>query len=92
MKKIKHIIVLLLLIFLIGCTTPQQKYSPRFIPFMKGNCVERMITIRSDLVKQGYEVRLIVGKILFPSGKVLGHAWIEYKDKKTGKWISIFNY
>ena len=74
-----------------GCVTPQQKYSPRFIPFMKGNCVDRMVIIRNNLIKQGYDVNLVIGTIIFPNGKKSGHAWIEYKDKE-GKWINIYNY
>jgi len=92
MKFINKLIIIITLFLFIGCVTPQQKYNPRYIAIMTGDCVKRMTTIHNNMIKQGYEVRLIVGKILFPNGKVLGHAWIEYKDKKTGKWISIYNY
>jgi len=79
-------------LFIISCIPPKQKYSPMFIPFIKGDCVDRIIIIRNDLIEQGYEVRLIVGKIVFLDKKSLGHAWAEYKDKNTGKWIKIYNY
>lgn len=92
MKFINKLIIIITLFLFIGCVTPQQKYNPRYIAIMTGDCVERMIVIRSDLIKQGYKVKLIVGKLLLPNGEIIGHAWVKYKDKKTGKWISIYNY
>ena len=90
----KFIIIILLSIFCLRCIPilPVQKYNPHYIAVMTGDCVERMIVIRSDLIKQGYKVKLIVGKLLLPNGEIIGHAWVKYKDKKTGKWISIYNY
>nr|MBC8360951.1 hypothetical protein [Candidatus Desulfatibia profunda] len=92
MKKLKYLFLLLSIILCFSCITPKQRYGPKYISTMKGDCVDRMVVIRNDLIKQGYEVNLVVGTIIFPDGKRIGHAWVKYKDKKTGKWISIFNY
>ena len=87
MRKIKCLLLITLLIFLGGCITPQEKYGPKMIPYMSGDCVDRAVKIRQDLRQQGYEAKLILG--LDKEGK--GHCWIRYKDKKTGKWIEIKN-
>jgi hypothetical protein len=58
---------------------------------MQGNCVDRMVTMHDDLIKQGYKVELVIGTII-ENGEKKGHAWIKYQDKKSGKWVSIYNY
>lgn len=74
----KFLVVLVL--FLTGCATP-------YIPQIKGDCVDRAVVIRQNLREQEYEAEIILGL----RGKE-GHAWVEYKDKKTGEWIRIENY
>lgn len=82
MKKL----FIILLIFCIGCI-PHIDYTP----YMTGDCVDRVIKIRQDLRAKGYEAEIILGGIK-RGDKIEGHAWIEYKDKKTGEWIRIDNY
>ena len=82
----KKIILILSCLFLLSCAP-----SYTLIPYAKGDCVDRAVIIRQKLIEQGYEVRLILG-ILKEGSQIRGHAWIEYKDKKSGKWIRIDNY
>jgi hypothetical protein len=74
----------LLLVFIVlfsGCSS--------YIPYIRGgDCIDRAIVIRNSLRNQGYQAEIILGTI----GKNEGHAWVDYKDKKSGKWITIQNY
>jgi len=92
MKKIKYLIVFcFLLLFFFGCISPQEKYGSIMIPYMTGDCVDRAIKIKQDLKEQGYETKMVLG-IMQKDDKQFGHAWIRYKDKKTGEWKRIDNY
>ncbi len=72
----------ILILFLSGCAS-----IPK-IPRIEGDCVDRAVAIRQSLREQGYEAKIIMG--IISRGK--GHAWVEYKDKKTGEWKKIRNY
>jgi len=58
---------------------------------MEGDCVDRVVVLRQDLKKQGYEAQLVIGTILV-NGEKKGHAWVKYKDKKTGEWVNLYNF
>jgi len=62
-----------------------------YIPYMSGDCVDKAVQIRQDLREQGYEADIVLGGIK-RGDKVEGHAWVRYKDKKTGEWKRIDNY
>jgi len=83
----KRIILLLVFLFVIVSCAPFYSITP----YVKGDCVDRAVALRQTLKEQGYEVRLILG-ILKEGDQTRGHAWVEYKDKKSGKWIRINNY
>lgn len=74
-------IILFFLMLLFGCA------SIPYIPVVDGDCADRALEIKRSLKEQGYETRVILGM----RGND-GHAWVEYKDKKTGKWTRIDNY
>ena len=82
----KKIILILCCLFLLSC-------APFYtlIPYIKGNCVDRAIVIKQKLESQGYETRLVLG-IIQQGDEKYGHIWIEYMDKKSGKWMRIDNY
>jgi len=82
----KKIILTLCCLFLLSCAP-----SYTLIPYIKGNCVDRAIVIKQKLESQGYETRLVLGVIQQDNEKY-GHIWIEYMDKKSGKWMRIDNY
>lgn len=84
MKKILSVSVVL---FLVGCV-PHINYTVH----MTGDCVDKAVIIRQDLRAEGYEAELVIGKIKLPSGEIKGHAWVKYKDKKTGEWKNIYNF
>ena len=60
-----------------GCVGP---YRPR----LRGDCVDRAVTLRQSLKKQGFDARLVLGQI----SRDEGHGWVEYKDK-NGNWKEI---
>ena len=62
-----------------------------YTPYMTGDCVDRVIKTRQELRAQGYEADIVLGGIKY-GDKIEGHAWVKYKDKKTGEWIRIDNY
>lgn len=82
----KKLLLLILILFLAGCI----KHID-YIPYMSGDCVDRAIIIRQDLRTRGYEANIVLGGIK-QGDKITGHAWVKYKDKKTGEWIRINNY
>lgn len=82
----KKLLFILILFFLIGCV-PHITYTP----YLEGDCVDRAIIIRQDLRAKGYEADIVLGGVK-RGGKITGHAWIRYKDKKTGEWKRIDNY
>ena len=82
----KRIILTLSCLFLLSCAP-----SYTLTPYVKGDCIDRAVIIRQKLIEQGYEARLILG-ILKEGSQTRGHAWIEYKNKKSGKWMRIDNY
>lgn len=82
----KKLLFIILLLSLIGCIRHID-----YMPYMIGDCVDRAIIIRQDLRAKGYEVEIVLGKIK-RGNKIKGHAWIKYKDKKTGEWIRVNNY
>ena len=86
MRSIKRIILTLSCLFLLSCAP-----SYTFIPYIKGNCVDRAIVIKQKLENQGYETRLVIG-VMQQRDVKYGHAWVEYKDTKSNKWIRIDNY
>ena len=86
MQSIKLFLVLICLFVLISCAP-----SYTLTPYAKGDCIDRAVIIRQKLIEQGYEARLILG-ILKEGSQTRGHAWIEYKNKKSSKWIRIDNY
>ena len=69
----KYIIILLLLT---GCSYP-------YIPTLRGDCVDRAVTLRQSLKKQGYEARIVMGMM----NKNTGHCWVEYK--RNNEWREI---
>jgi len=72
-----------LLLLFIGCSFP-------YIPIQtSGDCFDRSCAIKQDLVEKGYETRLVLG---YHKKLKIGHAWVEYKDKKTNEWKRIDNY
>lgn len=77
----KKFIICVMFVFIVGCGKP-------YIPVFEGDCVDRAVNIRQTLKKQGYEAKLMIGY----DGDGHGHCWIEYKDKKTGEWITFKNY
>ena len=83
MKKL----LLIILIFLFAGCIPYTTYTP----YMSGDCVDRAIVIRQELRQQGYEADIVLGGIK-RGDKITGHAWVKYKDKKTGEWKRIDNY
>ena len=84
MKKI--LIISAFIIIFSGCIK-----HITYTPYMTGDCVDRIVETRQDLRKQGYETRLILG-IVQDDEKRFGHAWVEYRDKKTDEWKRINNY
>ena len=82
MKKL-----MILILFTIGCSSPHI-YTPR----LSGDCVDRVIKIRQELRLRGYKAEIILGKIKKENSESEGHAWVVYKNKKTGEWIRINNY
>jgi hypothetical protein len=80
------ILFIIILLFLIGCI-PYTIYTP----YLEGDCVDRAIIIRQDLRAKGYEADIVLGGVKCGE-KIEGHAWIKYKDKKTGEWKIIENY
>ena len=82
----KKIILILCCLFLLSCAP-----SYTFTPYAKGDCVDRAIIIKQKLESQGYETRLVLG-VIQQDNKKYGHIWIEYMDKKSGKWMRIDNY
>ena len=79
-------LLIILLLFSTGCV-PYTTYTP----YLEGDCVDRVIIIRQDLRSRGYEADIILGGVK-RGDKIKGHAWIKYKDKKTGEWKRIDNY
>ena len=61
------------------------------VSYIKGDCIDRAVIIRENLEKQGYETRIVLG-IMQQRDVKYGHAWVEYKDTKSNKWIRIDNY
>ena len=86
MRKIVYILVFLIVTALGGCSA-----SPVFTPLLSGDCVDRAVRIRQELRAKGYEADIVLG-IIRKGEKIEGHAWIRYKDKKTGEWKEIKNY
>ena len=82
----KRIILTLSCLFLASCAP-----SYTLIPYIKGDCVDRAIVIKQKLENQGYETRLVLG-VMQQDNEKYGHIWIEYMDKKSGKWMRIDNY
>ena len=77
----KYLILLLFIFYTISCSYP-------YIPQLRGDCVDRAVALRQSLKKQGYEARLVLGRI----SKDEGHCWVEYKDKDCVEWKKIDNY
>lgn len=77
-------ILFILLIFLCSC-------SPVLIPQFRGDCVDRAVEIRNYLKSQGYECEIIMGRTKL-NGKIVAHAWIEYKLKDETKWKRYDNW
>jgi len=73
------ILIIIILFLLVGCNYP-------FIPIVEGDCVDRAFEIRSSLREQGYEAEIVFGMV-----DDEGHAWVKYRDKKTGEWRVIKN-
>ena len=86
MQSVKLFLILVCLFVLVSCAP-----SYTLIPYIKGDCVDRAIVIKQKLESQGYETRLVLG-VMQQDNEKYGHIWIEYKDKKSGKWIRIDNY
>ena len=82
----EKIILILCCLFLLSCAP-----SYTLTPYAKGDCVDRAVVIKQKLESQGYETRLVIGVIQQDNEKY-GHIWIEYMDKKSGKWMRIDNY
>ena len=82
----KKIILILSCLFLLSCVP-----SYTLISYIKGDCVDRAIVIKQKLENQGYETRLVLG-VMQQDNEKYGHIWIEYMDKKSGKWMRIDNY
>ena len=82
----KKLLSILSLFFLVGCI-PHIIYTP----YIEGDCVDRAIQIRQDLREKGYEAEIVLGGVK-RGDKITGHAWVKYKDKKTGEWEKIDNY
>lgn len=84
----KRLIVVFVLFILYGCAPIQSKFSQyhKVDIYKTGDCVDRAVRIRNDLRKDGYDAEMVVGSI---DGR--GHCWVQYKDKKTGEWINIWN-
>jgi len=80
-----------LLLIIIFCCLPGCIKHIDYTPYMSGDCVDRSIVIRQDLRAKGYEADIVLGGVK-RGGKIEGHAWVRYKDKKTGEWIRIDNY
>jgi len=60
----------------------------RYTPYLSGDCVDRAVRIRQNLISNGYEAELVLGL----RGTKQGHCWIRYKDKETGEWKELKNY
>lgn len=82
----KKLLFIILLLSLIGCIRHID-----YTPYMTGDCVDRAIIIRQDLRAKGYDAEIVLGGIK-QGNKIIGHAWIKYKDKETEKWKRIDNY
>jgi len=82
----KKLLLLTFAFFIIGCV-PHIQYTP----YLEGDCVDRVLVIRQELRQQGYESEIVLGGIK-RGDKIEGHAWVKYKDKKTGEWKRIDNY
>ena len=82
----KKLLFITLLLFSTGCA-PYVTYTP----YLEGDCVDRAVKIRQDLRAKGYKADIILG-IIREGEKIKGHAWIKYRDKKTGEWKEIRNY
>ena len=89
MRKIKCFISLCIILSCISCVRHID-----YTPVMEGDCVDRAIIIYSDLKKDDYEVKMVLGYVKdnFKSEDPYAHAWIKYKDKETNEWKNIFNY
>ncbi len=72
---------LFLLIFLVGCYA-----FTSILRVRDGDCVDRAIQYKQELIKRGYKTRLMLGLV-----NEKGHAWLEYKDKRTGEWKRMNN-
>ena len=64
------------------------------IPFVEGDCVDRVIKVRQSLREQGYEAEIVLGFLKRPvkGEPIEGHAWIKYKEKDAEEWITLKNY
>jgi len=85
-EKVIYLLVFLIVTTLGGCAT-----TPVFTPLLSGDCVDRAVKIRQELRAKGYWADIVLG-IIRKGEKIEGHAWIRYKDKKTGEWKEIKNY
>jgi hypothetical protein len=61
-------------------------------PIQEGDCVDRAIEIRQGLRAKGIKADIILGILKHPNGEEEGHAWIRYRDPRTGKEMTIKNY
>ena len=86
MKTSCLVFAILVLLSCAGCSSPVV-----FTSLMSGDCVDRAVKIRQDLRAKGYKADIILG-IIREGEKIKGHAWIKYRDKKTGEWKEIRNY
>jgi len=85
----KKLLLLILLLFTTGCfgvVILTGDYGTDVIrtPYSEGVCVEKAVDLKRAMEKQGYEAKVVSGRM---DGYKNGHAWVEYK--KNGKWITI---
>lgn len=54
-------------------------------------CMGRSVNILLDLADdiEESDIRLVLGKIPFNNYEKLYHAWVEFKSKSSGKWVTV---
>ena len=80
-------ILLSLALLLISCCSPIYTLHP----VMRGDCVDRVVSICEQLRKKGYQARIVLGYIEV-DGKKQAHAWVEYRKNEKESWKIYANY
>jgi len=82
----KSLVLLLLLLVASSCyglvvITGDHGTDVMRLSYTEGDCLEKAVEWKQNLIKQGYEAKVKAGK---RNGK--GHAWVEYRKNKSEEW------